>query len=180
MRLLYGRSFRARYRALADAIPAGASVVDLCCGDAYLYRHFLSQKSVSYLGLELNEFFVSWLQQRGVDARQFDVRSDPIPQSDIVLMQASLYQFIPREKEILDAMIHAAKRYVLVVEPVRNLSSSTNSFLSWLGANLTDPGTGTVTERFDTQRLMKLVESYQTDICEPIAGEREFLVRIVV
>jgi len=180
MRLLYGRSYRDRYERLAQIIPDGSSVVDLCCGDAYLYRRFLSQKSVSYLGLDINGGFVRWLQRRGIEAREFDVRSDEIPGGDIVLMQASLYQFIPSEKEILGAMIGAARRYVILVEPVRNLSSSASSFLSWLGASLTDPGTGKVTERFDTQRLMNLVKACRTDVCEPIAEGREFLVRIVV
>ncbi|MFH1742226.1 MAG: methionine biosynthesis protein MetW [bacterium] len=180
MRLLYGRGFADRYRAVASAIPTGCSVVDICCGDAYLFRRFLSEEAVTYLGLDINPVFVRWLLRRGVPAREFDVRSDAIPEADVILMQASLYQFIPDERKILDKMVSSARRCVVLAEPIKNLSTSSSPVLSWLGRRLTDPGTGEVPSRFDTDRLGRLVEPYKTDMFELIAGGRESLVRIVV
>ena len=180
MRILYGSRFPKRYRALASAIPPGCGVVDVCCGDAYLYRHYLTDEPLSYLGLDINAGFVRWLMRRGVPVRQFDLRSETIPEADIVMMQSSLYQFIPDEKAVLDKMISAARRYVILTEPVSNLSASSNPLLAWLGKRLTDPGTGEAVDRFDEERLRRLLESYKTDIFEPIAGGREILARIVV
>jgi hypothetical protein len=179
MRLLYGRRFNDRYRAVAAAVPAGCSVVDVCCGDAYLYRHFLSQKAVIYQGLDINATFVRWLLQRGISARQFDARRDPIPQADVVLMLSALYQFIPDEEKILSKMVAAARRFVILAEPVQNLSASPHPVLAWLGRRLTNPGTGAAPDRLDADRLRQLVNPYTTDIFEPIAGGRDILVRIV-
>ena len=38
MRALYGRHYADRMRAVADEVPAGSSVLELCCGPATLYR----------------------------------------------------------------------------------------------------------------------------------------------
>ena len=38
MRLLYGRHYVARQRAVADLIPAGASLLELCCGPIGYFR----------------------------------------------------------------------------------------------------------------------------------------------
>jgi hypothetical protein len=179
MRLLYGRWFSDRYRAVAEAVPAGCSVVDICAGDGYLYRRFLSQKSVVYTALDINPTFVRWLQRHEIQARQFDLRRDPIPEADVVLMMSALYQFIPEEKEILDKMLTAARRFVILAEPVRNLSASPNPVVAWLARRLTDPGTGESSGRLDQDRLKKLVELYTTDIFEPIAGGRDIIVRIL-
>ena len=46
MLALYGRHYFARYRAIADLIPAGSSVLDLCCGPAILYSRYLRNKNV--------------------------------------------------------------------------------------------------------------------------------------
>lgn len=179
MRLVYGRRFTDRYRAVASSIPAGCDVVDICCGDAYLYRHFLSKNRVTYQGLDINATFVRWLLRRGVSAHQFDARRDPIPEADVVLMMSALYQFIPDEEKFLSKMVAAARRFVILAEPVQNLSTSSHPVLAWLGRYFTDPGTGETPNRFDPDRLKKLVEPYPTDIFEPIAGGRDILVRIV-
>ncbi len=41
-------------------------------------------------------------------------------------MQASLYHFLPDAHEIVERMLAAAGRRVIVSEPVRNLASSQN------------------------------------------------------
>ena len=178
MRIVYGRWFEERFRAVADAIPDGMSVGDVCCGDGYLYRRFLSRRNIDYLGLDINATFVHWLVRRGVNARVCDVRFDPIPEADIILMQASLYQFIPSHENILRKLVNAARKCVIVTEPVRNLSASGNPFLSWLGRRLTDPGTGEAPHRFNEETLRHILTPYSVDQFEPIAGGREILVRI--
>src|SRR5258705_7630934 len=96
MLLLYGRHYPSRYRAIADLIPAGSSVLDLCCGPALLHRRYLKHKSVQYTGLDINKVFIDRLNRQGGCGRICDLRSEePLPSADYVIMQASLYHFLP-------------------------------------------------------------------------------------
>src|SRR4051812_46793681 len=93
---LYGRHYPARYRAIAGLVPEGASVLDLCCGPGFLYDRHLRRKSVDYTGLELNPAFVERVRRRGGHALVWDLHDDrPLPPADVVMMQASLYHFLP-------------------------------------------------------------------------------------
>jgi len=75
MRALYGRHYGARMQAVADQVPPGAGVLELCCGPGTLYERHLKQRAKSYIGLDVNARFVEALQARGVDARQRDLRT---------------------------------------------------------------------------------------------------------
>ncbi len=171
MRLLYGQNFRARYEALAAEIPPGAQVVDLCAGDAYLYRHFLRQKGVNYLGLELSPQFVAAGKSQGVPMREFNVWQDEIPTADFVLMQASLYQFLPQAETVVHKMLNAARSKVIIAEPIRNLSEE-DSWLGRMSRIMTKPRTEDEAysgARFNEVSLRKLFKA-----CA--AFEREFLI----
>lgn len=171
MRMLYGRNFRARYEALAAEIPPHAQVIDLCAGDAYLYRHYLRKKGVNYLGLELSPQFVAAGQAQGVALQEFNVWKDKIPAAEIVIMQASLYQFLPNAEAVVQKMLAAAKRKVLIAEPIRNLSEE-DSWLGKLSRALTKPRKEDEAysgQRFNETTLRKLFNSFA-------AFEREFLI----
>src|SRR5205807_1701552 len=123
MRLLYGRHYSARYRALASLIPERASVVELCCGPGLLYRRALREKEVRYTGLDVSPRFIAGVRRAGGEAREWDVRSlVPLPHAEYLLMQASLYHFIDRAPEIVDRMLAAAEHEVIIAEPIRNLT----------------------------------------------------------
>lgn len=173
---LYGRHYPARYRALADLIPPGSSVLDLCCGPAVLYERHLRQKSVEYTGLDINETFVRGLKRRGVRAEVWDLREDaPLPPADSVVMQASLYHFLPDPLPVLGRMLEAARVRVIIAEPVRNLSCSRLPLLGPLARLLTDPGVGRQPYRFTEDVLDEVIRSLCT--CRPrsnlIGGGRE-------
>ena len=179
----YGRHYGERYRAITDLIPHGASVLDLCCGPGILYRRYLRQKSVSYTGLDLNEKFVRNLVGCGAIARVHDLCSnEPLPTADYVVMQASLYHFLPDPGPILSRMIAAARSTVIVSEPIRNLSSSTLPALSWLARTVTNPGTGPAPERFTEETLTQLfsqLDGVETKTCLIGGGrERVFVCRV--
>ncbi len=97
MRALYGRHYEDRMRMVADEVPPGASVLELCCGPGTLYRRHLASRASGYIGLDVNERFVSRLRDEGIDARLTDLAGsrDPLPAADVALMQASLYHFLP-------------------------------------------------------------------------------------
>lgn len=180
MRLLYGRHFSARYEAIAAEVPAGSSVVDVCAGDGYLYLRYLRAKSVQYQALDIAPRLVQWMQRQGIQAQQFDVWRDTLPVSDSVIMQASLYQFLPDAAPIVEKMLRAARRQVIVTEPIRNIASSDNPLLRLVGRRLTRPEAGGGTyqaHRFDRDSLLALVQRFSAlEKTRELPGGREMLI----
>jgi SAM-dependent methyltransferase len=178
MRALYGRYYQDRQRAIAELIPTGASVVDLCCGPATLYTRYLRHTGTDYTGVDINERLLANLTRRGGRGLVCDLRgSDPLPRADYVLMHASLYHFLPDPAPIVDRMLAAANRQVIIAEPVRNLSDSNVRILAALGRRMTDPGVGEHASRFTEQTLDHFFAGYahQVHTRRPIAGGREKL-----
>jgi SAM-dependent methyltransferase len=159
MRLLYGRHFGARYRVIADLIPARASVLDVCCGPPDLLAH-LQKRGVTYTGLDLNRRFIRQLIQAGGTGCVWDVRQPtPLPRAEYVVMQGSLYHFLPDARPIVERMLAAARRQVIIAEPIRNLTSI--PALRWLSSRLTDPGSGAQARRFTEATLDALLADYR-------------------
>ncbi|WP_067470209.1 class I SAM-dependent methyltransferase [Nocardia amamiensis] len=178
MRGLYGRHYTARYRAIAELVPAGASVVDLCCGPATLYTRYLRHKSVDYTGLDLNERFIARVTEAGGQGKVWNLHSDqPLPTADYVIMQASLYHFLPEPGPVIDRMLAAAGEQVIVAEPVRNLATSDNPVLATIGKRFTDAGDGEQAHRFTEPTLDELFAGYGAQVVRQslIAGGREKL-----
>jgi SAM-dependent methyltransferase len=154
MALLYGRHYFARYRALAGLLPPQARVLDLACGPATLYYRYLRHRGVHYTGLDLNARFIRQLVRRGGHGEVWDLRSDrPLPAADYVIMQASLYHFLPDPALVVERMLAAASHQVIIAEPVRNLANSKLGFLAALARRLTNPGSGRPAERFTEATL---------------------------
>ena len=178
MLALYGRHYRARYRAIADLIPAGSNVLDLCCGPALLYHRCLRQKSVQYTGLDVNARFIEQLIHRGARGQVWDLRSEkPLPEADYVVMQASLYHFLPEPSPVVDRMLSAARKQVIIAEPIRNLSSSDSRLLSLAGKLFTNPGVGDHSQRFNEATLDHFFSRYRSLVQQSflVAGGREKL-----
>ena len=177
MRALYGRYYTDRMRAVAGEVPDGSSVLELCCGPGTLYLRYLRARTRRYVGIDVNARFVAQLQRRGVDARRLDLAAgaDPLPDADAVILQASLYHFLPDPEGILDRMLAAARDRVIVSEPVRNLASSDLPLIGRLGRSAADPGVGGHAQRFTEATLDALMERYRERIQRsfPIPGGRE-------
>src|SRR5215471_3027055 len=149
----YGRGYRERYRAIADLIPQRSTVLDVCCGPGILYQRYLRQKSVVYTGLDINEKFVRRVIGYGGAGEVCDLRSErPLPPADYVVMQASLYHFLPDPTAIISRMLAAARTALIVAEPVRNLTHSRSRPVRWLARSITDPGVGIQPYRFNRQQ----------------------------
>jgi SAM-dependent methyltransferase len=177
MRALYGRHYAARMRAVADQVPDGASVLELCCGPGTLYLRHLRGRVSGYIGIDVNPGFVQRLRARGVDARALDLAAgeDPLPSADAVILQASLYHFLPRPEAIIDRMLAASRERVIVAEPVRNLASSPNPVIARVGRHAADPGVGGHAQRFTEETLSALMERYREFVLRSflIPGGRE-------
>ncbi len=160
MRVLYGRHYAARMRAVAGQVQDRASVLELCCGPGTLYRRYLRGRVGSYVGLDLNEAFVDRLRREGVDARRVNIIGEPLPAADVVLIQASLYHFLPDAGALVDRMLAAARERVIIAEPVRNIASSGNPVIRVLARRGTDPGAGGHEQRFTETTLDRLMAQY--------------------
>ncbi len=177
MRVLYGRHYGARLRAVAEQVPGGSSILELCPGPGALYRRHLRGRACAYTGADVNPEFVARLRRLGANAVVLDLRGpDPLPEADVIIMQASLYHFLPRADRIVERMLGAARERVIVAEPIRNLSSSRLPWLAALGRRGTDPGSGSGHEqRFDEPALDQLMAAYGEAIVTAftIPGGRE-------
>ena len=160
MRLTYGRKFKRRYEVLNGLLERDHSLLELCSGDCYLYLNFLIQKGIRYTGVDINKSFVNYARRNSVNVEILNVLYDEIPEEDTILMHASLYQFIPNEKRIIDKIIAAAKEKVIIAEPVMNRSHSANKFTRILSAFLSNPGTKRAKKRFSPEDFEKLCCSY--------------------
>ncbi len=174
MQLLYGRQYAARYEDLARLIPEKSRVLDVCMGDARLYTGFLKRKKIDYLGLDINPAFIRHARRRGIPAQEFDLRRDPLPASDYVILQGSLYQFIPHEHAILEKLLAAARHTLIISEPVRNLGASRNRVVAWVARKATTTRQGRAEHRFHPRRLHSLFAEYhQLEHVLSVAGQRE-------
>lgn len=175
MRALYWPHYRDRLRAVADQVPPGASVLELCCGPGTLYRRHLRARTRDagaadparaqspYIGIDINPGFVAALRRDGIEARQVDLirYGEPLPCADVALIQASLYHFLPRPAELIDRMLEAARDRVIVSEPVRNLACSASPVVRRLARRGADPGVGGHAHRFTEAGLDELMEQYR-------------------
>jgi SAM-dependent methyltransferase len=175
MRALYGVHYGTRDRVVAELVPAGAEILDVCCGPATIFRRQLRFKEVRYHGLDVNPRFVERLRELGVPAELWDAsQSRALPAADVVMMQASLYHFLPDARPVMDRMLAAARDFVIVAEPVRNLSTSRLTPLAVLGRRATRVRAAS-SERFDEGRLDALMDDYSSVLRERflIPGGRE-------
>ena len=161
MRAVYGRHYASRYRGVAGLIEPGSSVLDLCCGPGTLYTRYLRAARVDYTGWDIRPGFVAHLVRHGGRGLVCDIRrAGRLPSADYVILQGSLYHFLPDPGPILDRMLAAARRQVILAEPIRNLASSRHTWLAWLARRATLTGTGDLGGRFDEDRLESAVATY--------------------
>jgi SAM-dependent methyltransferase len=162
MVLLYGRHYSSRYRVLADLIEPQSSVLDLCCGPGILYQRYLRHKGVSYTGLDINEGFIKRVNEIGGQGFVWNLQDDkPLPRSEYVVMQASLYHFLPDPTRIAERMLNAASKSVIIAEPIRNLACNKTRLLRNLAKRFSDTGTGEQM-RFTEQALDSFFARYSS------------------
>lgn len=154
LRAKYGRYYLPRLERVAREIGNGDRVVDLCCGDAAIYRRLLRHRQVCYQGIEFNRSMVQALERRDINVLWGDVRRVAIPRCDVVLCLASLYQFPQHAAGIIRAATAAAPR-VVILEPVENMASAGNPLLVAVGRYITDFGEGPVTFRYSEEELRR-------------------------
>jgi glycosyltransferase involved in cell wall biosynthesis len=160
MRALCGRQYREIYAEVMRRIPEGSSVVDVCCGTGVLFRYGLQKRGCEYLGLDFNGHFVMGARKRGIRARFFNLLAEAVPSADYVVMCSSLYHVQRMADEIFANLMAAARRAVIISEPVHNLSTSVPRWARGLVASLANPGVGEYSDRFDLAGFRAFAERH--------------------
>ena len=83
-----------------------------------------------------------------------DIKNEKIPiKADYVVIQSSLYQFIPNHIDLVKKLLAVSKKY-LIIQEVKSYTTSSNKLLSIIGKFLNNPGDGYKTERLDRKKLL--------------------------
>jgi SAM-dependent methyltransferase len=175
LNIALGPRFDKIFSDVAALIPNHSSVLDLCCGTALLKRVHLDKKTgVTYAGIDINHRFVSSLRRRGLDVSKADVRTAPFPKVDYVVMCSSLHLMNGSVQPVFTKMMEAARKAVIISEPVVNFARHSNRFLSRLAQWLGNTGAGDCSFRYDIDSFHAFCRRnnaasfyYQND--EPIA-----------
>lgn len=179
MKLLYRGDLAAVSEQVAQQIPTGASVADVCCGTATLYFNQLQGRrdpEASYLGLDANGHFVMALRRLGIRTKRFDLLKEDVPEADYVVMCSSLYHFRAQETDIFNKLKKAARCAVIISEPVQNLSSHRFRPLAAFANFLTTPGTGADHQfRYDAESFRRFAEEHGASRIEFAPGARNAL-----
>lgn len=163
MVILYGSHYADRYKAILPFIPDGVSLADICCGPAIIYHRYLKSKNIRYVGIDVNPKLLAALGESGAEGQIMDITGpEPLPKADYLLMQASLYHFLPNQVDmILDKMLEAGQQKVIIAEPIKNLSDSNIPVLSWLAKRSANPGTGHQAHRFNESSLDAAMQRFK-------------------
>ena len=120
MKILYGNNYQSRYQQIAKLITNNSTVIDVCCGDAELYK-YLKSKNINYLGLDINYQFIKKLMSKNISCRWVNIENvNDLPQADFVIIQGSLYQFKKPEK-IINKLLKSTKKGLIISESINNL-----------------------------------------------------------
>lgn len=158
MRIAYGADAAGRYALVAARIPEADDVLEVCCGHLGLHAHLARRGLLrSYVGLEQSPAMLARARRRGVDVRAFDVRAGgALPAAGTVIMQASLYQVHDVADTLLPRLWAAARRGLIVAEPVRNLAQSRHAAVRWAARALTRTHDRVHTFRYTEASLLDL------------------------
>ncbi len=152
MKLLHGKGYRRRYVLISKEVK-DLEVLDLCCGDCELAKYVKN-----YKGADFNPVFVKSARKKGIEAIRLDVMNDEIPTSECIVMQASLYHFIPEHKKVLQKVLEKAPK-VIISESHVNLAQSNFKPLAWFAKLLTKTSKDNE-HRFDKDQLFKLYREF--------------------
>jgi glycosyltransferase involved in cell wall biosynthesis len=160
MRIIWGSRHRKILREAAQLIPAGASVSEVCCGTGTLYRKYLRERDITYLGMDNNGHFIMALKQLGIASKLHDLRNDEIDPADYVVICASFYHFAEEQEDVLRRMRAAARTAVIICEPVKNYSHTLIGPFGKLANWLTKPGSGSYQYRFTPESFQKFSDKF--------------------
>lgn len=178
MKWSYGGKFLRRYEALAGHIPENSELLELCMGDAWLYRHYLAGKNIGYRCADVNPVFVKAALEMGLPAQLLNMITDPIPAADHILLQGSLYHFIPHEQQMIGRLLEACRKSLIISESTENLSNAANPLKAKLGEYLSKAKAGQSKQKFTPGTLRQAFRPFDAHIAvwEALPENRETII----
>jgi hypothetical protein len=147
------------WKAIAEWIPEGASVVEVAAGTGRFFRDVLAGRVGNYQALDINQVFVDEMKRRGINARCSDIRRDAIPTGDTVIILSALYHFKDTASEMLDKLLRAARERLIILEPV----GQEMTLYTWpnrIRAALGNIGEGPIYNRYTREELAALCKAF--------------------
>jgi trans-aconitate methyltransferase len=102
--LIYKRNYRRRDEIISEQTD-DLKVLDLCCGYGSLSRYIKK-----YRGIDFNKPFVNYARKKGLDVSFGDIAKIDLPEEECIILQASLYHFIPEHKNLIEKIIKKAEK----------------------------------------------------------------------
>lgn len=174
MQHLFGnKAYKERYIAIANKIPEGSTVLDVCCGDAQL-ASLLVNKNIKYQGFDVSLYFVRHNLKHNIKTTLGNLETDPLVNADYIVMQGSLFQFENPDK-IIQKLLSYANKSVIISESVNNLEKSSffNPLVKWIMPIIVsthhDPHF-----RFSENSLKALLNKYNPTYIN-ISGKRDLI-----
>jgi len=164
-----------RWEKARQWIPKKSSVVEVAAGTGRFYREMLSNHVKSYLALDINPAFVKNMTSNGINALQTDLRKDPIPGADIVVIISALYHFKNIAPEFLKKLLIAARDRVIIVEPMSQ-PLDRRSLYDRIRAKLVDIGEGPIFQRYSKEELLSLCKKHAKILHFEPLPDNEFLI----
>lgn len=120
MNILYLGKYRKRFAYITKLIRS-KTVLELCFADTIIAAH-CKQKSVDWLGIDINSHFVQRAIRKGYQARQINIKYiESLPNADNIVIVGSLYHFHNHLEQLFSKMLHASS-HIIISEPVINLT----------------------------------------------------------
>lgn len=178
MKLVYGNRFISRYANLQKHIPENSNVLELCMGDAFFYLNFLKQKNINYKCADINEVFVRSAKGKNIDAGLINIYTDEIPNCDHILLQGSLCYFIPNQKQIIQKLLKACNKELIISENIENLSNSKSFFKSFIAEKLSASKFGQSKIKFTKESLIETFSGFKPyiKVWEESPGNKEIII----
>lgn len=178
MKWSYGHKFLRRYEALAGHVPGKSELLELCMGDAWLYRYYLAGKGIRYRCADINPVFVKAALEMGLNAQLLNMITDAIPAADYILLQGSLYHFIPQEQQMIARLLGACRKALIISESTENMSNAANPLKAKLGEYLSKAQAGQSKQKFTPDTLMSAFQPFEAHIAvwEALPENRETII----
>lgn len=164
-----------RWEKARQWIPKASSVVEVAAGTGRFYLEMLSNHVKSYIALDINPAFVKNMTLKGIPALQTDLRKDPIPGTDVVVMISALYHFKNIAPEFLKKLQIAARDRVVIVEPISQ-PLDRKSLYDRIRAKLVDIGEGPIFQRYSEEELLGLCKKHAEILHFEPLPDNEFLI----
>ena len=118
MHAMHGGDLRRRYEYVRGLIGPGDRVLDVGCGTATLQSHL---EDNYYLGLELNERFISYARRKKRNViKQDALKFGDYDKFDVCVVMDLLHHLNPDHEEFMEKVLGSVRKRVIVCEPYEN------------------------------------------------------------